>query len=120
VIIDKSAKNIKNYKKKEITIKQLKIFLNLLSNWSQNFPNDFRKKSTWLLFYKIREKCLDLKDPDIMDSFDEIAFYLTSKLKDLNDYEEYLQNINNQLLKKVSDVSITKVLTIHITFKLLF
>ena len=84
-------------------------FLHLLTEWAQNFPNDFRKKSIWILFYKIREKCLDLKDPDIMDLFDEIAFYLTSKLKDLNDYEDYLQDINNQVFKKVSDITITKV-----------
>ena len=44
-----------------------------------------------------------------MDLFDEIAFYLTSKLKDLNDYEDYLQDINNQVFKKVSDITITKV-----------
>ena len=41
-----------------------------------------------------------------MDMFDEIAFYLTSKLRDLTDYEHYLQNINNQLLNKTLDENI--------------
>ena len=84
----------------------MKKFLNLISEWSYNFPNDFRQKSAWTRFYQIREKFLDLKDADIMDMFDEIAFYLTSKLRDLTDYEHYLQNINNQLLKKTLDENI--------------
>ena len=58
-------------------------FLHLLTEWAQNFPNDFRKKSTWTTFYLIREKCL-VMDPGLTDAFDNIALYLASKVNIVN------------------------------------
>jgi len=57
----------------------LKRFLQLLTEWTQNFPNDFRKKTAWNTFYIIREKCLVMA-PDLADEFDNIALYLAAKV----------------------------------------
>ncbi len=83
-------------------------FVIVLGEWAKYFPNDFRTEIMIKSFELIQDKCLRL-DSYFTDNLNNINKYLTTKHKNLSDYEDYLKKLHYEtLLKKNNKIDEVK------------
>ncbi|CAF4703979.1 unnamed protein product [Rotaria socialis] len=87
-------------------IRILKNFLYVLSQWTRTFPYDFRNTDTITQLEDIFKK-LHSSEPNLQSETHYIHKKLLSKLKALENYEEYIRQINTKALNNISHKALT-------------
>ncbi|CAF3964520.1 unnamed protein product [Rotaria magnacalcarata] len=86
-------------------IRILKNFLYVLSQWTRTFPYDFRNTDTITQLEDIFKK-LHSSEPNLQSETHYIHKKLLSKLKALENYEEYIRQINTKALNNISRMAL--------------
>ncbi|CAF3579958.1 unnamed protein product [Rotaria sordida] len=101
-----STMNSINNLTRDRSIRIMNNFLNILSQWTRTFPYDFRNTDMITQLDEILKK-INFYEPTLQSNTHSIKKKLLSKLKALENYEEYIRQLNTKALNNHTHIALT-------------
>lgn len=77
--------------------------IQLINDWVESFPYDFRDEKIMAYIQSITQKCVNI-NPDLLPKVSTLFRNLLQCLTNLEHYEEFLQEVNQNSIKHSTDV----------------